>query len=100
MSFSNHVADQLQVRGFDFVKMWKGRTVALLGLVAIVFLLCFDVDSPYLIKTIIEMLLSFWIVDQINTFRDSIFLPVPIEIKEEFVRSNFGVSPVILHFSV
>lgn len=50
MAFSNHFADQLMINGFDHLRMWQSRSVAFLGFIAILFLLCFEVNSKYLIK--------------------------------------------------
>lgn len=87
MAFSNHFADHLFYYGFDYLRMWRGRTVAAMGLSAILFLLCFEVNSTYLIQVVIEMLVAFWVVDQVNNFRDSIFKPLPIKVSFDFIAA-------------
>jgi len=85
MKFSNHFTDQLMIHGFDYLRMWQGRTVFALGLVAIVYLSLVEVTSHYLRHWILESLLALWVVDKVNQWRDSIFLPIPIDWKVEFI---------------
>lgn len=84
IALTNHFADHAMHHGYEYLLMWRGRTIAVSGAVAILFLLCFEVNSWYLIRTIVELLLSFWIVDQINLFRESLFKPVPVNVEMVF----------------
>jgi hypothetical protein len=84
MAFSNHFMDRFMLQGGDYLRLWQSRSAVVIGVFAICFLLLVEVNSAYLIRCIIEYLLSFWVVDKVNQFRDSIFLPVPIAVSVEF----------------
>jgi hypothetical protein len=86
-AFSNHFVDQLMAHGLDYVRLWQSRSAVAVGCLALVYLQFVEVDSTMLQKTIIEYLLSFWVVDKINMWRDSIYLPVPITVKQEFLAA-------------
>lgn len=81
LTFSNHVADRLIQPG-GILYLIKLRNIAVLSISAFVIVFCLfvDVTSWYIINTIIEFLIGFWVVDQVNQFRESLFLPVPIEV--------------------
>lgn len=87
VKFTNHVADHSLMphgKGVEYLTTWRNRGVVGASLVAIAFLSVVEVDSWYLIQTIAECLVSFWVVDQVNQFRDSLYLPVEVRYKTEF----------------
>jgi len=84
MRFSNHFTDQLMVHGVDYLRFWQTRIVGAVGACSLVFLALVEVDSKYLMHSIFEYLVSFVVVDQINQWRDSLFIPYPIIVKREY----------------
>lgn len=78
---SNHVADRLMAPG-GLLYLIKIRNIIVLSTSAVVILFCLivEVTSWYIIHTIVEFLIGFWIVDQVNQFRESLFLPISINV--------------------
>uniref|UniRef100_A0A6C0BNA3 Uncharacterized protein n=1 Tax=viral metagenome TaxID=1070528 RepID=A0A6C0BNA3_9ZZZZ len=85
MKFSNHFADQVALYGLDYLRMWQGRTVFACGMMAMLFVTVFEVNSDYIRHWIFESLLALWVVDRVNQWRDSLFLPAPVKVEMEFM---------------
>jgi hypothetical protein len=80
--FSNHIADRIMAPG-GLLYLIQLRNIVVLSVsaVAIIFCLIVEVTSWYIIQTIVEFLIGFWVVDQVNQFRESLFRPVPIQVE-------------------
>jgi hypothetical protein len=97
VKFTNHFMDRAMMKnnqGVEYLLTVRNRGVLATSTLTILFLLYVDVDSHYLIRSIIEYLICFWVVDQVVQVRDSFYLPV-----EVVVRSEFHASPTQLQIT-
>lgn len=85
VKFTTHFMDRVMAKdGVVFLLSIRNRGIMLTGLIMVMVLSVVQVDSPYLIQCILEYLFSFWIVDKVNQYRDSLYVPQLIEWKQEF----------------
>lgn len=86
LRFTRHVRERvLAPQGLDYALTWRNRGVLAASAGTIVMLKTVDVDSNYLVRCIVEWLLSFWIADQINQYRDALYVPQTVEWYQEFL---------------
>ena len=88
VAFTNHFMDKvMSTNGIDYLLSVRNNAVVSASVVAILFLLCFEVNSWYLIRVIVEYLISFWVADQVNQYRESFYRPKELNITTEFCES-------------
>lgn len=84
--FTNLFVDRVMApNGLDFLLGVRNGTMLALAVCLIAFFAAVDVDSWYLIQLIVEYMVAFWVVDQVNQYRDSFYLPHEIVVRREFI---------------
>lgn len=94
VKLSNHILDRAtQHDGVLFLLHIRNMTVIAVSLFVIIFCLLVEVTSAYIIHTVIEFLVGFWVVDKVNLFREGLFTPV---------KSNHKLTnePVVIPFQL
>lgn len=83
---TNEIIDRsLRPNGLMFLVQLRNTIVLSTSVFIIIMCLLVEINSRYIIHTVVEYLVGFWLVDQVNQYKESLFKPLGANWKIETV---------------